>query len=79
MPTAFELAKEHGNKGWQITKVVIIILVGIAFALIGLSVIVLAAFYVPVIIVAVVIVALYKKWKDSEVKGSGFKRQSPND
>lgn len=78
MPTAFELAKEHGNKEWQIVKVVIIILVGIAFALIGLSVIALAAFYVPIILVAVVLVALYKRWKDAEAKGSAFKKQSPN-
>lgn len=78
MPTAFELAKEHGKKDWQIIKVVIIILAGIAFALIGLSVIALAAFYVPIIIVAVVLVALYRKWKDAEARGSGVKIQSPN-
>ena len=78
LPTAFELAKEHGKKDWQIIKVVIIILAGIAFALIGLSVIALAAFYVPIIIVAVVLVALYRKWKDAEARGSGVKIQSPN-
>ena len=78
LPTAFELAKEHGKKGWQIVKIIIIILVGIAFALIGLSVIALAAFYVPIIVAAVVLVLLYRRWKEAEVNGSSFKRQSPN-
>ena len=70
IPTSFELARQQEKKSWQIAKVVIIALVGVLFATIGLSLIVMAAFYLPFIVVAVIIIYLYKKWKDSEAQPS---------
>jgi Zn ribbon nucleic-acid-binding protein len=63
LPTGFELAKRYEKKSWQIAKIGIIILAGIAFVLVGLPVIALAAFFVPIIIAAVVFVILYRRWK----------------
>lgn len=68
LPTAFELARKHEKKSWQITKIVIIVLVGIAFALVGLSIITLAAFYLPLILVPVIVVLLYRRWTEKQAK-----------
>jgi len=70
LPTSFELASQREKKSWQVTKVVIIVLAGVLFATIGLSLIVMAAFYLPFILVAVVIIYLLKKWRDSEAQPS---------
>ena len=51
-------------------KYVLVGLVGFLFATIGLALIVMAAFYVPFIVVAVILIYLYKKWKDSEVSST---------
>ena len=69
LPTAFELAKDHEKKSWQLAKIGIIVLVGIGFAFVGLSVIALAAFYAPIIVAVVIIVILYRRWKE---KKAGF-------
>lgn len=66
LPTAFELARGYEKKSWLITKIVIMVLAGIAFSLVGLSVISLAAFFVPIIIVAVIFVILYRRWKEKK-------------
>lgn len=63
LPTAFELAKSREKKSWQVAKIVIIIVAGIAFSLVGLFVIALAAFFVPIVIAAVIVVILYQRWK----------------
>lgn len=68
---AFELAKEYEKKSWQFAKIAIIVIVGIAFVLVGLSVIALAAFFVPIIIAAVVFIILYRRWKE---KKAGIKK-----
>lgn len=69
LPTAFELAKDHGTKSWQVAKIAIIILALTAFVFFGLSLIVLAAFYVPIIIVPVIVVLAYRRWKEKKAKG----------
>jgi len=66
LPMGFELAIGHEKKSWQIAKIVIIIVAGIAFGLVGLFVIALAAFFVPIVIAAVIVILLYNKWKESE-------------
>lgn len=68
LPTAFELAKDTETKSRQFAKIGIIIVAVIIFAFIGLSVIALAAFYVPIIIVAIIIAVLYKRWKEKKDK-----------
>lgn len=67
LPTSFELAKDNETKSWQIAKISIIVIVGIAFVLVGLFVIALAAFFVPIIIVAVIFIMLYRRWKEKEM------------
>lgn len=62
LPTSFELAKDNETKSWQMAKISIIVIVGIAFVLVGIFVIALAAFFVPIIIVAVIFVMLYRRW-----------------
>ncbi len=64
-PTSFELVKSREKKSWLIVKIMIIVLAGIGFSLVGLSVIALAAFFVPIVIVAVIVVLLYRRWKQS--------------
>jgi hypothetical protein len=61
LPTVFELAKRHETKSRQLTKIGIIIVAVIVFAFLGLSVIALAAFYVPIIIIAVIVLVLYRR------------------
>lgn len=68
LPTAFELAKGHEKTSWRVGKIAIIILAGIAFSLVGLSVIALAAFFVPIIIAAVISVILYTRWKEKKAR-----------
>lgn len=63
LPTAFELAREPESREKILVKVILIILAGIVFTLVGLSVIALAAFYVPVIVAAVIAIVVYRKWK----------------
>lgn len=62
----FELAISHEKKSWQIAKIVIIIVAGIAFGFVGLFVIALAAFFVPIVIAAVIVLLLYRRWKESD-------------
>lgn len=64
LPTGFELARAHEKKSWLFVKIAIIVLAGIAFSLVGLSVIALAAFYAPIIIAVVIAVILYRRWKE---------------
>ena len=66
LPTSFEIAKDQGSKRWQITKLIIIGLALVAFALVGLSLIVTAAFYVPVIIVAVIVILACRRRKEKD-------------
>ena len=63
LPTAFELAREPESIEKILVKVVLIMLAGIVFTLVGLSVIALAAFYVPIIVAAVIAIVVYRKWK----------------
>jgi predicted nucleic-acid-binding Zn-ribbon protein len=63
LPTAFQSSQVQEKKSWQVAKIVIIVIVGIAFSLVGIFVIALAAFLVPVIIAAVIFVLLYQRWK----------------
>lgn len=65
---AFELARKPESKSWQIVKIVIIVLAGIAFVLVGLSVIALSAFFVPIVIAVVIFVLLYGRWKQKKAK-----------
>ena len=69
-PTTFELPKTNEKKSSQLTKIIIIILAGIAFVSVGLAVITLAAFFVPIIIAAVIFIVLYRRWKEKEAKTS---------
>jgi Zn ribbon nucleic-acid-binding protein len=73
LPMSFELAKTQEKRSWQITKIGIMVIAGIAFVLVGLSVIVLAAFFVPVIIGAVILILLYGRWKDKKRSGPAIK------
>jgi hypothetical protein len=66
LPTTYSLARNEENKSWQIVKIIIIILAGLAFVFVGLSIIVMAAFYVPIILVAVIIILLYSRWKENK-------------
>ncbi|MGI0013161.1 MAG: hypothetical protein ACREBU_06940 [Nitrososphaera sp.] len=66
LPTTFELAKGYEKKSWLFAKIIIILLAGIAFSLVGFSVIALAAFFVPVIIAAVIFIILYRRWKEKK-------------
>lgn len=68
MPMAFELAKDSETKNWQFAKITIIVLAGIAFIFLGLSVITLAAFYAPIIIAVVILIVLYERWKEKKVR-----------
>ena len=67
LPTGFELALRQEKKRWQITKIAIIILVGVLFVTVGLFVIALAAFYLPLIIAAVILVMIYQRWRERNV------------
>ena len=69
LPTAFELAKDHGTKSWQAVKFAIIGLALIAFVFVGLPTIALAAFLVPIIVAAVIIVLAYRRWKEKKANG----------
>lgn len=69
LPTAFELARDHGTKSWQAIKFTIIGLGIIAFVFVGLPIIATAAFYVPVIIVAVIVILTYRRWKEKKARG----------
>lgn len=71
LPTAFELPKDYETKSRQFVKIGIIVLAVIVFAFLGLSVIALAAFYVPIIIAVVIGVMLYRRWSE---KNAGIKR-----
>jgi len=66
LPKAYRLAKNQENKGWEALKIIIIILSGIAFVFVGLSVIVLAAFFVPIVIFAVIVILLYQRRKERQ-------------
>lgn len=70
LPTAFELPKGNETKSKLLLKIGLIILAGIAFTTVGLFVIALAAFFVPIIIAGVIVVLLYRRWKE---KSSGQK------
>ena len=74
LPTAFELAKKRESKSWFIVKIVIIVLAGIAFSLVGLSVIALSAFFVPIIIAVVILILVHRKWKEHDAKVKASKR-----
>lgn len=66
LPTAFELPKGDEKTSWGIVRIVIIILAGIGFVFVGLSLIVLAAFFVPIIIAAVIAILFYRRWKEKQ-------------
>ena len=69
LPTTFELANDDEKKIWQLTKITFIVLARIVFIFIGLSVIILAAFYAPIIIAVVIVVILYRRWKEKKAEG----------
>src|SRR5438093_371949 len=64
LPTSFELPKGHPKTSWQIAKIVIITLVGIGFLFGGLTVLVSALFSPPIIIAVVIVIILYRRWKE---------------
>ena len=68
LPTAFELPKNNEPKSKQFAKIGIIIIAVILFAFLGLSVIALATFFVPIIIAAVIVVVLYSRWKEKKTR-----------
>lgn len=63
LPTGFMLARKAESREKILVKIILIILAGIVFSLIGLSVIAMAAFYLPLIVAAVIAVLAYRKWK----------------
>ena len=65
LPTSFELSKGNEKKSWLVVKIMIIILVGIVFAF-SWPFIALAAFYVPIIIAPVIVILLYRRWKEKQ-------------
>jgi Zn ribbon nucleic-acid-binding protein len=64
LPTEFELAKDHESKSWQFVKFTIIGLALIAFIFFGLSTIALGAFFVPIIVAAVIVILAYRRCKE---------------
>lgn len=66
LPTAFESPKNNEPKSRQFAKIGIILVAVVLFAFLGLSVIALAAFFVPIVIAAVVGIMLYRRWKGKE-------------
>ncbi len=62
LPSAYELlTRKQMKQNELIRTIAIIVLAGIVFVLFGLSVIVMAALFVPIIIAAVVIILWYQR------------------
>lgn len=64
LPTAFELPNRRESKNRLILKIVIIILAGIVFVSIGLSLIVMLVWAAPFLAAALIVAKMYQRTKN---------------
>ena len=68
LPTGFELAKENEGKGMEILKIVLIILAGIFFVMVGLYLIIMRVWIAPIFFAALIIFKVYKRSRNRVAK-----------
>ncbi|HEY7733627.1 MAG TPA: hypothetical protein VIB07_02425 [Nitrososphaera sp.] len=68
VPTGFELAKEPEKKTRLLLKIAVIVLAGIVFVSIGLSLIIMAVWIAPFLVAALIFYKFYQRQTKSKTK-----------